>query len=216
MPVLSRADILDHIRTGRLAFTPRLDGFQIQPHAVDLRLGTSFRIPKPWHITARGREAMIVDPFELNGEQHETVVLKPGQVFELLPGEVVITETLERVELNGENFMAVLFPRSSVNRRGLSVDMSGIVDVWYQGKLMIPVSNKTDQVIRLYPGERICQLIFETLSSPIDHVAAVQHGLNKAKYLETQDPSFKKDRLEEITLVQQGRLDELKERYKLP
>ena len=191
MPVLSRIDIIDHIRQGKLGFVPNLDGFQMQPHAVDLRLGMSFRLPKHWKMTAKGREAMIVDPFEMNGEQHEILELKPGQVFELLPGEVVIAETLERVELNCDNLMAILFPRSSLNRRGLSVDLSGIVDVWYQGKLIIPVSNKTDQVIRLYPGERICQLIFETVSSPIDRDAASQHGLNKAKY-ENAGADFKK------------------------
>jgi dCTP deaminase len=216
MPVLSRTDILEHIRGGKLGFTPNLDGFQMQPHAVDLRLGNSFRLPRHWKMTAKGREAMIVDPFEMNGDQHEIVELKPGQVFELLPGEVVIAETLERVELKCDNVMALLFPRSSLNRRGLSVDLSGIVDVWYEGKLMIPLSNKTDQVIRLYPGERICQLIFETLSSAVDRESGAQHGLNKAKYIETQDPSFKKDRGEEILLIQEGRLAELKEKYKLP
>lgn len=216
MPVLSRIDIIDHIRQGKLSFVPNLDGFQMQPHAVDLRLGMSFRLPKHWKMTPKGREAMIVDPFEMNGEQHEVLELKPGQVFELLPGEVVIAETLERVELNCDNLMAVLFPRSSLNRRGLSVDLSGIVDVWYQGKLIIPVSNKTDQVIRLYPGERICQLIFETVSSPIDRDAASQHGLNKAKYAENAGADFKKDRREENSLIQEGRLDELKEKYKLP
>lgn len=216
MPVLSRIDILEHIRAGKIGFTPNLDGFQMQPHAVDLRLSTAFRLPRHWKLTQKGREAMIVDPFEMNGDQHEVIELKPGQVFELLPGEVVIAETLERVELNCDNVMALLFPRSSLNRRGLSVDLSGIVDVWYQGKLMIPLSNKTDQVIRLYPGERICQLIFETLSSPIDRESASQHGLNKAKYNETKDPSFKKDRGEEILLIQEGRLTELKEKYKLP
>lgn len=216
MPVLSRNDIIDHIRTGKLQFEPNLDGFQMQPHAVDLRLGTSFRLPKHWKLTDKGREAMIVDPFESNGDQHETVELKPGQVFELLPGEVVIAETLERVGLNGDNLMAVLFPRSSLNRRGLSVDLSGIVDVWYQGKLIIPVSNKTDQVIRLYPGERICQLVFETLSTPIDRESASQHGLNKAKYVAGKDTGFKSDRREENMLVQEGRINELKEKYKLP
>lgn len=216
MPVLSRTDIIDHVRKGTLAFEPGLDGFQMQPHAVDLRLGTTFRLPRHWHLTKNGREAIVVDPFEINGDYHEIIRLESGQVFELLPGEVIIAETLERVELNSDNLMAILFPRSSLNRRGLSVDLSGIVDVWYQGHLIIPVSNKTDQVIRLYPGERICQLVFETLSSPVDKESASQHGLNKAKYQSVQDSGFKVDRAEEVLMIQEGRLTELKERYKLP
>lgn len=216
MAVLSRTDIIDHVRHGTLAFKPGLDGFQMQPHAVDLRLGTTFRLPRHWHMTKNGREAIVVDPFEANGDYHETIKLEPGQVFELLPGEVIIAETLERVELNSDNLMAVLFPRSSLNRRGLSVDLSGIVDVWYQGHLIIPVSNKTDQVIRLYPGERICQLVFETLTTPIDKESASQHGLNKAKYQAAQDSGFKVDRAEEVLMIQEGRLHELKDKYKLP
>lgn len=215
MSVLSRTDIIDHIRQGKLGFSPNLDGFQMQPHAVDLRLGTKFRLPRHWRMTEEGRRAVTVDPFEINGDEHETVELKPGQVFELLPGEVIIAETLERIDLACDNLMAVLFPRSSLNRRGLSVDLSGIVDVWYSGNLIIPISNKTDQVIRLYPGERICQLIFQMLTSPIDKDSAQQHGLNRAKYM-AGDRGHKQDRREEIMLIQEGRLDELKEKYRLP
>jgi len=215
MSVLSRVDIIDHIRQGKLGFTPNLDGFQMQPHAVDLRLGTKFRLPRHWRMTEEGRKAVTVDPFESNGDEHEIVELKPGQVFELLPGEVIIGETLERIELSCDNLMAILFPRSSLNRRGLSVDLSGIVDVWYHGSLIIPISNKTDQVIRLYPGERICQLIFETLTTGIDRDSAQQHGLNRAKYV-TGEQAHQQDRREEIALIQEGRLTELKERYKLP
>lgn len=216
MAVLSRSDIIEHIKLGKLGFTPNLDGFQMQPHAVDLRLGIQFRLPRHWRMTKNGREAIIVDPFKESAEYNETVTLSPGQVFELLPGEKIIAETLERVELKCDNIMALLFPRSSLNRRGLSVDLSGIVDVWYQGKLIIPIINQTDQVIRLYPGERICQLIFETISSPIDEEAGSQHGLDKSKYVESEDPNFKKDRIEEIELIQSGSLDELKEKFRLP
>jgi len=216
MAVLSRNDILDYIKQEKLGFHPNLDGFQIQPHAVDLRLGTEFRLPRHWRMTSHGREAIIVDPFEEKNDYHERITLAPGQVFELLPGEMVIAETYERVELKCDDLMAVLFPRSSLNRRGLSVDLSGIVDVWYTGKLIIPVSNKTDQVIRLYPGERICQLIFERLSSPIDKESAHLHGLNAAKYMTEEGPGFKRDRSEEISLIKAGQLEELKEKYKLP
>ena len=216
MSVLSRNDILAHIREGKLGFSPNLDGFQMQPHAVDLRLGTQFRLPRHWRMTKNGREAITVDPFHESADYNETVTLSPGQVFELLPGEKIIAETYEKVELKCDNLMAILFPRSSLNRRGLSVDLSGVVDVWYQGRLIIPVSNQTDQVIRLYPGERICQLLFEKLSSPIDEESATNHGLTRAKYAEDEDPNFKVDRNEETELIQKGELEQLKEKFRLP
>jgi len=214
MSVLSRKDILQHIQDERLGFSPNLDGFQMQPHAVDLRLGTLFKVPRHWHMTPKGREAVTVDPFAEIQDYHEIVTLEPGQVFELLPGEKITAKTLESVHLNCDNLMAKLFPRSSLNRRGLSVDLSGIVDVWYSGHLIIPISNKTDQVIRLYPGERICQLIFETLSTPVEKSSALRHGLSQAKYVK-HESNFKRDTDEETNLIIEGKLEELKERYKV-
>jgi hypothetical protein len=48
------------------------------------------------------------------------------------------------------------------------VDLTGIVDAGYEGQLIIPVKNHTAQVIRLYPGERFCQVVFEELKETIE------------------------------------------------
>lgn len=215
MAVLSRKDILERIKEGKLKFTPNLDAFQMQPHAVDLRLGLRFRLARHWKVTDKGREATIVDPFTDLNTQHEVIDLKPGQYFELLPGEMVIGETYEQIGLTSEDIMAVLYPRSSLNRRGLSIDLSGIVDVWYEGALMIPISNKTDQVIRVYPGERICQVTFSTLSSAISKEEGELHGVAKAKYQGGNGVHARKDRTEEIDLIKSGQLDTLKQNYSL-
>lgn len=215
MAVLSRNDILERIKEGKLKFTPNLDAFQMQPHAVDLRLGLRFRLARHWKVTDKGREATIVDPFTDLNTQHEIIDLKPGQYFELLPGEMVIGETYEQIGLTSEDIMAVLYPRSSLNRRGLSIDLSGIVDVWYEGALMIPISNKTDQVIRVYPGERICQVTFSTLSSGISKEEGEIHGVAKAKYQGGNGVEARKDRNEEIDLIKSGQLDSLKQNYSL-
>ena len=63
------------------------------------------------------------------------------------------------------DLMAILYPRSSVNRKGLSVDLTGIIDSGYEGPLTLPIRNNTrSQVIQLHPGERFCQVVFEELS----------------------------------------------------
>jgi len=59
--ILSKQTILNKIKNKQLAFKPNLDGFQLQPHAVDLRLGYKFFLPKTWEITKEGRKAINID-----------------------------------------------------------------------------------------------------------------------------------------------------------
>jgi len=217
--VLTRNEILKEIKDRGIGFEPMIDGFQLQPHAVDLRLGREFFIPKKWKITDKGREAIVIDPFDSN-EPHsfEELVLEFGQYFELLPGEFIITKTLEEINIKSKNLMAILFPRSSINRRGLAVDLSGIIDTGYRGRLMIPIMNNTSkQVIRIYPGERICQVIFQTLASPLTVQEIKMHGLQPARYSGNTKGFVggKPDKKSEVNLVKLGKLDELKKRYKI-
>ncbi|MBT3418881.1 MAG: dCTP deaminase [Candidatus Magasanikbacteria bacterium] len=218
MAVLTRKEMLETINNGGISFTPPLDGFQLQPHAIDLRLGTTFYIPKPWRITEQGREAINVDPLREidDGNSFDIVQLSPGQHFEILPNEFIIAATLEKIAINNTKLMAILYPRSSINRRGLSVDLSGIIDTGYSGTLMIPIQNNTNnQVIKVYPGERICQIVFEELISAVPKDTVHIHGLNTAKYIDANDQtlSSKKDKREEIDLIKKGNLDKLKKQY---
>jgi dCTP deaminase len=167
MSVLSKKEILDRINKGDIKVKPGLDEFQIQAHAIDLRLGYTFMIPRLWHLTENGRESLKIDHFDKDRkETFEVIELEKGQYFELLPGEFVLASTLETITWP-EDLMSVLYPRSSTNRRGLSVDLTGIVDAGYEGQLIIPLRNNTQtQSIKIYPGERFCQITFENLTSP--------------------------------------------------
>lgn len=218
MPVLTRPDILARIKSGQLRFSPALDAFQLQPHAVDLRLGYRFLIPKNWTLDEHGRRAISVsiDHPELMNGQFEEVILKPGQYFELLPNEFVIGTSLEEVEMNAPDLMALLFPRTSTNRRGIDLSLSGIIDTNYKGRLIFPMKNEAgNQVLRIYPGERVCQVIFETLSSPLTPEEANLHGLTHAKYSHSGEPGYRLDKDEERTALTGGQLEELKKKFGL-
>ena len=211
--ILTRHEIVHLISSGKLDFQPSLDKFQNQPHAVDLRLGTIFYIPKIWKLTDKGREVMTVDVTECAGDNYEKIELQPGQFFDLAPGESIIASTLEKVTLNSPDIMGVLYPRSSINRRGLSVDLTGIVDAYYSGHLMIPILNKTSsQVIRIYPGERICQLVFQKLTNELEKADALIHGKVAAKYngADGKNLASKKDSDEEIEYLKKGDFEGLK------
>ncbi len=211
--ILTRHEIAQLIKEEKLIFEPALDKYQDQPHAVDLRLGTTFYLPKTWKISDRGREVLTVDVTHCTADNYEKIELEPGQFFELAPGESVIASTLEKVSLRADDIMGVLYPRSSVNRRGLSVDLTGIVDAHYSGHLMIPILNKTtSQIIRIYPGERICQIVLQKLASGLQKDDAQRHGAHSAKYegATSSELASKCDAEDELVLIRTGQLDALK------
>lgn len=208
--VLTKEDILDYIKNDGLSFTPKLDKFQMQSHAIDLRLGFTFMIPKNWKLTTEGRQA-IDTTYSTNMSNFDVIELEHGQFFDILPNEFVIFTTLEAISLP-DDLMAILYPRSSVNRRGLSVDLSGIIDAGYSGQLIVPVRNNTNtQTIRVYPGERFCQLTLQKLSSKATIKQSRFHNKDVAFTVGTQ----KEIDETELDLVKLGKLKELKEQYSI-
>lgn len=207
--ILTKKDILERVKAGTLTFTPALDTFQVRAHAIDLRLGYTILVPKAWRMTPGGREAIrLIDPLKkgYTNEHFEVIELEEGQYFELLPGEHVSVSSLESVKIPSD-LMAVLYPRSSVSRRGLAVDLTGIVDAGYEGQLMIPIKNNTaHQVIRVYPGERFCQLVFQLLMSPAEVITSRYHKRDIAE-------GAMRDKNTESTFIEKGKIRELKSKH---
>lgn len=211
MSILTKNQILDRVKKGEIEFKPNLDEFQIQAHAIDIRLGYTFLIPKAWQMTPRGREALRIDHLDKNKPEYFDVTeLEEGQFFELLPGEHVLASTFESIKIPND-LMAILYPRSSTNRKGLSVDLTGIVDSGYEGQLMIPIRNNTSsQVVKLYPGERFCQIVFEKLDEPIEAEKSRYHQKDIIEgFIMTKEDKKKKDN-DEIKYVSEGKIRELK------
>ncbi len=211
MAILTKTKILERVTKGEIVFKPNLDEFQIQAHAIDMRLGYTFLIPKQWHLTDKGREALRIDHLDKNRKDYfEVIELEERQFFELLPGEYVLASTLESVKVP-DDLMAVLYPRSSTNRKGLSVDLTGIVDSGYEGQLVIPIRNNTNsQVVKLYPGERFCQIVFEALDEAVIAEKSRYHQKDIVEgFIMTKENKQKRDS-EEISYVSEGRIRELK------
>ncbi len=207
MSILTKQEILERVKSGNIAFYPGLDRFQLQMHAVDLRLGFTFLIPKSWKMTPKGRQALSIDPLRDHGPEYFDVIeLEQGQSFELLPQEYVLVSTFETIKVPND-LMAVLYPRSSVNRKGLSVDLTGIIDSGYEGPLTLPIRNNTrSQTIQLHPGERFCQLVFEELAHKVEPRKSRWHQkdvVDKAK----------KEKGSEMKLVFSGDLKKLKKDF---
>ncbi len=207
MSVITKTQIIERVKKGEIGFSPSLDSFQLQEHAVDLRLGFTFLIPKIWHLTARGRESLDIMHFDKrNGEFFDVVELEEGQYFELLPQEYVLVSTLETIKIP-RDLMGVLYPRSSTNRKGLSLDLTGIVDSGYEGQLTLPVRNNTrSQIVRLYPGERVCQVVFEELTGPVNARKSKYH---KKDIVE----GIGREKRDEATLIMKGEIRKLKSEH---
>lgn len=207
MAILTKTEILERVRAGNIGFQPPLDKFQVQMHAVDLRLGFTFLIPKVWRMTDKGRLALSIDPLKDHGPEYFDIIeLEQGQSFELLPQEYVLVSTFETIKVP-DDLMAILYPRSSVNRKGLSVDLTGIIDSGYEGPLTLPIRNNTrSQVIQLHPGERICQIVFEELAQKVE--------LKKSRWhMKDVVEKGKKEKSAEMKLVFNGDLKKLKKDF---
>ena len=213
MSIITIEQLKERLQKEEISFTPALDVFQVHAHSIDLRLGYTFLVPKRWQMTNNGREALLIDHNTQESPQHFDVIeLEKGQHFDLLPGEYVSVSTLESVKVP-DDLMAVLYPRSSTNRRGLSVDLTGIVDAGYEGQLMIPVrNNTTSHTIRIYPGERFCQIVFENLQEKVTPRKSRYH---KKDIIEGYIPEKKySNKTTETDLLVSGDIGTLKEQNK--
>jgi len=209
MSVLIKEDILRYVKAGKIAFKPTLDRFQLQAHSVDLRLGFTFLVPKSWHVTKAGREQLLMNYYDENRPEYFDIVeLEKGQFFDLLPGEHILVSSLESIKIP-EDLMAVMYPRSSTNRKGISVDLTGIIDSGYEGQLVIPIRNNTQhQTVRVYPGERFCQIVFQKLAKATEPRHSRYHLRDIVDGVDVD--SLENERSSEIELIMSGDIKQLK------
>lgn len=216
MSILTNPQLLEMITKNELSFSPNLDGYQIQPASIDLRIGWSFYIPYTWKYTEQGRIAVVADymDYSTTHENYQLLKLKPGQYFEIMPGESIIASTLERIKMNNDQLIGMLTPRNSAARRGLSIQ-SGLVNPHFDGHLTIPIQNNSHHVLKIYPGERLCQVIFHKLDQPVSLEDATMHGLQDPKYDHATPYGLKVklDSQEELDLLKQGDLEILKKKF---
>ncbi|MFT5281097.1 MAG: deoxycytidine triphosphate deaminase, partial [Flavobacteriaceae bacterium] len=146
-----------------------------------------------------------------NPDYFDIIELEKGQTFELLPQEYILVSTLETIKVP-DDLMAILYPRSSTNRRGLSVDLTGIVDAGYEGQLIIPIRNNTSsQIIKLYPGERFCQITFERLDKAAEYEESRYHKKDIIEGFILNKNKQEKDT--EIDLIRNGDIEEIKKNH---
>lgn len=165
--VLSDGEIWMEIGGGGLAFAPDLDPGQVGTSAVDLRLGNEFTTFNPLSgVSIEVDTVGVGNVEEVIARYGDTRALAAGESFLLRPGQFVLTYTLEYIRL--PNYLAGRVEgRSSLARLGLSIHQTApTVHATFEGQLRLEISHNGPFPCRLYPGQKVCQLVIERLGSP--------------------------------------------------
>lgn len=163
--ILSDRDIRAKIDEGRITVQSENPEVLNQIHAssMDMRLGAHFKIYK--HSKYPVLDPKNMDSFE---GVSQLIELKNGEPFIVQPGEFVLGVTEETIGLP-DDIVARVEGRSSLGRLGIVVhSTAGFVDAGFEGTITLEISNLNRMPVALYPGMRVCQLAFETMTSPAE------------------------------------------------
>jgi dCTP deaminase len=154
MAILTREEILGHLRVGTIEVDP-LDESAIGPASVDLRLGNEFRVFR------RVRDIFHVDEDASYESITDVVSVTDEDYFVLMPGETVHGITRERVRLP-DHLCGWLQGRSRFARLGLTVHITAaFMQPGINNRQALEIYNAGPMPLALRPGIRICQFIFE-------------------------------------------------------
>ena len=163
--VLSDHSIREEIAAGRIVVDPFVDAM-VQPCSIDVTVGDSFRV-------FRNSRYPYIDVKREMEDLTELVRVGRDEPFILHPGEFVLGVVAERVALP-DDIVATLDGKSSLGRLGLVVHQTaGVIDAGFDGHITLELANMANLPITVYPGMRIAQLSFLTLSTPADHPVRV-------------------------------------------
>ncbi|WP_457622731.1 dCTP deaminase [Persephonella sp.] len=157
--ILNDRKIKELIESKELLIDP-LDSVQIQPSSVDLRLGNDFLI-YPEDI-----EILDVKNPDLHNQLKKVVADDEG--FVIQPKQFILATTREYIKLP-DYLTAFVEGRSSLGRLGLFIENAGWVDAGFEGNITLEFYNANSRPLKIYPGMRICQLVFAKMEEPAEN-----------------------------------------------
>jgi dCTP deaminase len=157
--ILSDRKIKELLDRKELVIEP-IDSNQIQPSSVDLRLGNDFLI-YPEEI-----EILDVKNPDLGNQLKKVVADEEG--FVIQPKHFILATTREYIKLP-DYLTAFVEGRSSLGRLGLFIENAGWVDAGFEGNITLEFYNANSRPLRIYPGMRICQLVFAQMEQPAEN-----------------------------------------------
>lgn len=118
----------------------------VQLKILDPRLGTKFPLPDYETVQAAG--------MDLRAMEKEDFILNPGEVRMVQAGFAM--------HIGDSNVCAVIVPRSGLGfKHGIVLsNLTGIIDADYQGPLMMPLWNHSNNPFEIHVGDRVAQMLF--------------------------------------------------------
>ena len=170
--ILSDRDLKARIDRGEIVIDPLDDPeLQIQPASVDLRLGPKFVVYKLPHVPCIDAR----DPNSITNYTEE-IVIPENEGFVLQPSEFALGSTYERVKVP-DDLVARVEGRSSIGRIAIVVHATaGFIDPGFDGEITLELSNLGRCAVKLYPGMRISQVVFHTMTSPAERPYGLARG----------------------------------------
>jgi len=163
--ILSDKDIRQAIASGHVRVTsPKRDVMEhIHASSMDLHLGSVFKIYEHSRFA-------VLDPKKPESfiGNTRTIEVKEEESFIVQPGEFILGVTEETLTVP-DDLVVRVEGRSSLGRLGIIIhSTAGFVDPGFSGTITLEISNLNRLPVALYPGMRVCQLAFETMTSPAE------------------------------------------------
>ena len=114
----------------------------LQPNSVDLTLGDELK-------TVGGK----------------SIDLRQSS-YKIKPQEFLLGSTSEKIHMP-HDLCGHIDGKSSIGRLGVFIENSGFVDSGFTGNITLEIYNASDKEFELYHGMDICQILFQTLTSPV-------------------------------------------------
>ncbi|MBI3385723.1 dCTP deaminase [Candidatus Gottesmanbacteria bacterium] len=183
--ILSDRDIKKALAGGHIKITPKPNlREQLGTCKLDLRLGNVYRVfnhSKTPYIDPRNPKTFADITTEIR--------VRDGDAFTLHPGEFILAITKEYIEMP-DDLTAELEGRSSIGRLGVIVHSTAAnIDAGFRGHVTLELGNMGRIPVMLYPGMRICSIVFEQLTSS---VLTPYHKQKTAKYVGQKTPEASK------------------------
>lgn len=162
--VLTDGEIWDELAYSDFNVEPLTEA-QVQPASIDLRLGNDFK-----RLKARTRtEAKMgynAQPIDTKGDAVQPMEEFQADEVVLDPGDCLLGTTMETVSLPPD-ILGDCEGRSSVGRHFVEIHQTaGIIDPGYHGEITLEIVNNNPRPVKLYAGQRVCQMVVHKLDKP--------------------------------------------------
>lgn len=142
--ILSDRTLKDIILNQKIYLVNPFNIEDLQPCSIDLHLGDELK-------TIHGK----------------SIDLSQGS-YKLKPNEFILGSTMEYVNVPFD-LMARVEGKSSIARLGVMIHITaGYIDAGFHGNVTLEIYNCSDKPFELFHGDSICQIAFETLTTPVE------------------------------------------------